>query len=351
MTEKTEQPTSKKLRDARKKGQVGKSREVVSAAILVAIFGVMVAMMGIFIDEIAGMILEPAVWLGEPFGESVEGIMNVVAPTAIIVVAPIVATAFVVAIAANLGQFGFLVSFESVKPKLSNLSPVSGVKKIFNRKNLVEFIKSIVKIVFLSILLGLVIRNSLQELVRLPYCGQACIVPLLGKLLVQIIVYTSFAYIVIAFADYVFQKWQFNKEQMMSKDEVKREYKESEGDPHLKGHRRQLQREIAQGDSDQSVRKSRVVVTNPIHLAVAIYYQEGETPLPIIAAKGQRLVAKRIVKIANEAGIPVFENIPVARGLFFEGTLNQYIPSEMIEGVAEILRAVRDLEEERRHGD
>lgn len=347
MSEKTEQPTPKKLRDARKKGQVAKSKEVVSASLIVMLFGLMTAFIGLFVKEISDMILAPGQFYGAEFGLALDAILSDVLDTALLVVVPIVATAAAVGVIAHLAQFGFLMSGEALMPKLSNLNPASGVKKIFNKKNLVEFLKSFVKITFLAVLLGMVIRNSIEDLTRIPYCGIECVPVLLGKLLFQVFIYTAAAFIIIAFADYIFQRWQFTEENKMTKDEVKREYKESEGDPHIKSHRRHMHQEMMQGDMDQAVRKSRVVVTNPVHLAVAIDYREGETPLPIIAAKGQRLIARRIVEIATAAGVPIIENIPVARGLYETGTLHQYVPSEMIDGIAAVLRAVRDLERER----
>lgn len=347
MSEKTEQPTAKRLRDARKKGQVAKSREVVSAALIIALFGFLAAMMSSLIENLSKMILEPALYYGVDFEVALEGVANVVYEKLILIIAPFVATAAAVGVIANLGQFGLLFSPEALMPKLSNISPASGVKKIFNKKNLIEFLKSVIKIGFLAGLLYILIRSSLQELTRLPYCGMPCLPVLLGNLLFNLIIYTSAAFVIVAFADYIFQHWQFIQENKMTKDEVKREFKESQGDPHIKSHRRQFHQEMLQGDVDDAVRGSRAVVTNPIHLAVALKYKEGETPLPIIAAKGQRLIAKRIVKIANEEGIPVLENIPVARGLYEHGELRQYIPSEMVEGVAQVLRAVMELERKR----
>ncbi|MEM9762323.1 MAG: type III secretion system export apparatus subunit SctU [Pseudomonadota bacterium] len=347
MSEKTEQPTAKRLRDVRKKGQVAKSKEVVSAALIIVLFGTLVALIGLMLDEIASMVLAPRSWHGRPFEEALEAVVNSVVITAALVVAPIIAVAMVTAIAAHLAQFGFLLSAQALQPKLSNLSPASGVKKIFNKKNLFEFLKSIIKICFLGILLFLLIRDSIQDLTRLPHCGKACIPVLLGDLIIKVMIYTAAAYTMIAFADFIFQRWQFTQENKMTKDEVKREYKESEGDPHVKGHRRQLARELTQGDMDQAVRKSRAVVTNPVHLAVALQYREGKTPLPIIAAKGQRLVAQRIVKVAVEAGVPVIENIPVARGLYETGNVKEFIPSEMLEGVVEVLKIVLELEKKR----
>lgn len=348
MNEKTEQPTQKKLRDARKKGQVAKSKEVVSAATLVLVFGLMMALMSIMLDELREMILKPPEVFALEFEQAANAVLDEVLRISLLILAPFIAGVALMAIVANAGQIGLLFAAESIKPKLDNLNPAKGIKKIFGKKNLVEFLKSTVKIVFLSVLLFLVIRGSLADLVKIPSCGITCVPPVLGKLLVQVIQYTIAAYVIVAAADFAFEKYQFTEEQKMTKDEVKREFKESEGDPHVKGHRKQFAQELIQSDSDDRVRKSSAVVTNPIHYAVAIDYRQGETPLPIVRAKGQNITAQRMVQVAQQAGVPVLQNVPVARGLFDGGEIDQYIPSDMIEAVAEVLRFVQELEDERR---
>ena len=152
------------------------------------------------------------------------------------------------------------------------------------------------------------------------------------------------AFIVIAVADYAFQKRQYLKKLMMTKEEVKREYKESEGDPMIKSKRRQLHRELMTNNMLQNVRRASVVVTNPTRIAVALIYDGEETPLPLIAAKGENLLARRIIEIAREEGIPVMENVPLARALHQNGEIDRYIPSDLIEPVAEVLRWVQSLQ-------
>jgi len=350
MSDKTEPPTHKKLQDARKKGQVAKSKEVSSAALIAASFGVLFAFMPHFVGEIQRMILVPSRFYDAEFELAANAVLSEVLLTSLLVIAPILAIVVVVAIVSNMAQVGMLFTSEPLKPKLSNLNPGHGIKKMFGMKNLVEFLKSAFKIAFLALLLFIVIRAGLQDLVKVPHCGVTCIPTVLGSLLFQVMIYTVAAFVIIAAADFVYQKAHFMKEQRMSKEEVKKEYKEMEGDPHIKGKRKQFHQELLQSDTDQAVRSSKVVVTNPTHIAVALDYREGETPLPLITAMGKGLQAKRIVKIAQEAGIPIMQNVPVARGLVENGRLNQYIPADMIEAVAEVLIWVRELEEERKGG-
>jgi len=345
MTNKTEQPTPKKLRDARKKGQVAKSKEVSSAALLVTVFGMFLFLMPIFLNELTEMIAAPSAFYSTEFGLASNAVVQEMLHTAILIVAPIVAAVAVVGIVSNIGQIGFLASAESVKPDLKKLNPAAGFKKIFALKNLVEFLKSIIKIAFLSILLFIVIRDSLPDLTKLPHCGVSCIVPVLSEILFKVIVYTSAAFIFIAATDFVYQKWQFTRDHKMTKDEVKREYKESEGDPHIKGKRKQLHRELMNSNMEAGTRRAKVVVTNPIHLAIAMDYRRGETPLPIIVAKGRNILAKRIVQIAQQEGIPIMQNVPLAHDLFNDGNVGQYIPVDLIDEVAEVMRWVYELEE------
>ena len=344
MSEKTEDPTPKKLRDARKKGQVAKSKDVASAVQMAVIFAVFMGMMVSFMEKLSDMIVFPTKFYEAEFTGAVDAVLHEVFNISFQIIAPVLAAAVAAAVVGNVGQTGFMMSQEALKPKLDNLNPGAAVKKIFGMKNLVEFLKSAIKIAFLSLLLYFIIRNSLNDLVKIPPCGLTCIVPVLGNLLVQVFIYTVVAFILVAATDYAFQKWEFTKQQKMTKDEVKKEYKESEGDPHIKGKRKSLHKELLQSQQEDRTRDSKVVVTNPIHLAVALDYREGETPLPIIAAMGEGGYARRIVQIAKDEGIPIMQNIPVARGLFEKGKVEQYIPSEMIEAVAEVLRYVQDLE-------
>ena len=345
MSEKTEEPTPKKLRDARKKGQVAKSKEVPSACLITVLLVVLIAMMPGIVKKLHDLMLQPANFYTSEFGFSANAMASEAFAISLQILVPIVLTAVVVGIAGHLVQVGLLFTGETIKPKLSNINPASAVKRIFGLKNFVEFLKSAFKIGFLTLLLFIVIRDALSELVKIPECGVACIPSLIGQLIWRVVVYTAAAFLLVAAADYFYQRWQFMKEQKMTKDEVKREYKESEGDPHIKSKRKQLAQEIALADTEESVKKASVVVTNPTHIAVALDYREDETPLPIVTAMGENIRAHHIVNIAKRAGVPVMQNVPLAHGLFETAQLNQYIPSELIEPVVEVLLWLRELKE------
>ena len=204
-------------------------------------------------------------------------------------------------------------------------------------------LKSLIKIALLSVVLYHTIRSHLGDLVKLPYCGVGCVLPLLGVLMQDLAVAAGFAFLIIAGADFAFQRFQFTQQMKMTKDEVKREYKEMEGDPMIKSKRRQLHQELLAQNMENNVKRATVVVTNPTHIAVALEYREGETPLPVVLAKGERLMAARIVEIARREGIPIMENVPLAHALYADAQVDQYIPSDLIGAVAEVLRWVAQL--------
>lgn len=350
MSEKTEQPTPKKLRDARKKGQVASSKEVSSAALILSIFALLWGMSDIFMDRLREMILLPADFVGTEFRFALQQVMHGVFSIVAGLLIPVILLVMLVGILSHVFQYGFLFALESLKPDIKKLNPMQGVKKIFSLKNLVEFLKSVVKILFLSALLFLVIRDALPELVNITSCGLDCIPVVLGSLLQIIILNAAFVFIIIAAVDFGIQKFQFIKKMKMTKEEVKREYKEMEGDPFIKGKRKQFHQEMLAEGVAHSVRKSSVVVTNPTRIAIALDYREGETPLPIVRAKGENLLAKRIIEIARAEGIPVMENVPLARALHEQAEVDQYIPADLIEAVAEVLLWVKRLEEQRAAG-
>jgi type III secretion protein U len=236
---------------------------------------------------------------------------------------------------------------EAAKPSLKKLNPAAALKKMVSVKNFIDFGKNILKVLILGLLVFLVVRSGLGDLIRSGYCGLTCSVPVFSSLVIQIIVYSMAVFIIAAGTDYALERWQFIKGMKMTKDEVKREYKEMEGDPHIKGRRRQLARELLTSDSVQAARHASAVVTNPTHYAVAIRYERSEAPLPLVVAKGENLVARQIIEVAEAFDVPIMQNVDLARALYVTAEVDQLIPSELIEPVAEVLRWVRKLARER----
>ena len=333
--EKTEQPTPKKLRDARKKGQVAKSKEVSGTLGLVAVLVTLWMMSDTYIETIKEMVILPSQVYNENFKDALKIVVSGVLEKAILLILPLVAVAMLSAIIGNVMQFGLLFSGESIKPDIKKISPLGGLKKIFAIKNLVEFFKSVIKILFLTFVVYYVIKTSIGDMVNLPYCGSACILPVVGVLMKKLLLYATVAFVIIAILDYMFERYQFTKQQKMSKDEVKREYKESEGSPEIKGKRKEIHQEII--NSADNTSKSDVVIKNPTHLAIGLHYNQGKTPLPMVTVKGRGGLAQFIIKIAEKEGIPVLENVPLAHALY-DLNITDFIPGELIEPVAEVFR-------------
>ena len=341
--EKTEQPTQKRLREAREKGDIAKSQDIAPALTVLALTLYLVAKgEDIFtrLQEMANTIFST---LHLPFDQALGMALTSVGYTALGIVAPIVGLVMGAALVALLGQVGVLVAFKAATPKMENLSPSKWFKKVFSIKNAVDFLKNVLKVTVLGITAWLVLRSHLRELFLIPGGDIRLLWTTLGSTAKELALNVAGIFCVIAMLDYLFQRWQYNKQHMMSKDEVKREYKEMEGDPQIKGKRKQLHQEMISQNTLNNVRKAKVLVTNPTHYAVALDYEKDKTPLPVIVAKGEGLLAQRMIAVAKEAGVPIMQNVPLARDLFRSGTENAYIPQDFIGPVAEVLRWVQSL--------
>ena len=341
--EKTEQPTAKKRRDLREQGQVAQSKEVPSAALMLAFFGLFVATAGTMVDRFKALILMPLPLLQADFTTSVEDLLRAYMDAMLLALAPFLGVVVVVGVASYVFQTGLMFSMQSIAPSLKKLNPAEYVKKTFGAQNFVEFGKSIVKILVLGLVLTFVIRDGMQAMVLLPTCGISCFSGVTGSLLIDVILWSAGPFILVGAFDFAFQRWSFTKRNMMSKDEVKREYKESEGDPLIKGKRKQLHQQMLSEGMVDRARKASVLIVNPTHIAVAITYRHGETPLPVVSGMGTDLVASRMIAAAVAADVPVMRDVPLAHSLLETGLLDQYIPSELIEPLAEILRALGKL--------
>jgi type III secretion protein U len=341
--EKTEQPTPKKLREAREKGEVAHSKDFTQTLLIVALFGYMLGNAGGIIESLGKLMLIPPGLTGMPFETALKTAMGAALREAINVVLPFILIVLGVGMFGEFLQVGIVLAFKKLMPSGQKLNVMGNFKNIFSKKNLVEFLKSALKIIFLSALVAIVVRDALPELMSVPHSGLAGLQTGVGGMLRTLIINVGLAYVIISLADFAWQRMQHRKQLMMSKEEVKQEYKEMEGDPHIKSKRKHLHQEMVMQGATHSARKASVVVTNPTHLAIALYYEPDETPLPVVLAKGEGTLAVEMMRAAREAGVPVMQNIPLARALMADAQPNQYIPSELIEPVAEILRLVRKL--------
>jgi type III secretion protein U len=343
MSEKTEQPTPKKLRDARAQGQVCKSQEVTSAAGLITVFGFLFVAWNFWEKSLRELFALSFSLLGLPFREALPQALAGGGHAFLLLVIPVLALVVVSALVANLGQVGFLFSLKAAKPGLDKINPKQWFSKVFARKNFLELAKSILKTLLLAWMVQKIILESIDSMIKAPAAGLASQLGLLSDIFFSLYLYCGGTFAAVAALDYILQKKIYLKDQMMTKDEVKREYKEMEGDPLIKSQRRQLHQEMAMSDDLGKVRQSSVLVTNPTHVAVALYYEEGKTPLPIVTARGEGAQARRMMRAAEEAGVPIMRNVPLARGLFEQARPDNYIPGEFVEPAAEVIRWLKDM--------
>lgn len=347
---KTEKATPKKRRDERKKGNVFKSQDAVAVASLLGTFATLWLLTGAFAEQMAGFMTLCLDTAGEEVREPV-GLAGELGVQAIMVIAktvgPVVAAAVLCAVAATFAQTKFLVSGESIKPKFSRLNPLEGFKRLFSLKSVVETLKNLIKIIILMAIIFLSIRDMFLESSRYLYAdlsaAAAHLVEMAGGMVVRICI----AFVVVAAMDFFYQWWDYERQMKMTKQEVKEEYKQMEGDPQVKGKIKEIQRRRAQQRMMQQVPGADVVIRNPTHFAVALRYKPEQDDAPIVLAKGQDNVAMRIVEIAAKNKITVIENVPLARALYAQAELNQFIPPDLYGPVAEVLVYIFKLNEKK----
>ncbi len=346
MSEKTEQPTPKKLREAREKGQLAKSQEVNSAAVIIVIMGVFMLRFPANKEQLGVLYTTALASMSLPFREGLIQMGQSAVYTFIFVAGPFVLVAPLAALLAHLAQVGMFFSVKAAMPKLDKLSPKQWFNKVFSKKALLELGKTVIKVVVLAWIAHKVVTESLDALLKGGMVSLDLFLQVFSGSLAQLFRWCALVFAAVAVVDYLLQKKLHLSQLMMSKDEVKREYKEMEGDPMIKSQRRQLHREMVMNDTIQQTRKATVLVTNPTRIAVALYYKdEEETPLPVITAVGQGAVAQKMREVAEEEGIPIMQNVPLARDLLEHGEVYNFIPTELIQPVAEVIRWVNELAE------
>ena len=247
---------------------------------------------------------------------------------------------FVVTLLVSIVQVGWKVSTKPMKPELSKLNPLNGFKRIFSKDSLFELVKSILKIVIIIYIVYTSIKDNANDLFALYDLGLNQAVALVGTLIINTGIKISIVYLVIGLADFIYQKHKFNEDMKMTKQEVKDEYKNTEGDPQIKGRQRRKMQEVSQKRMMQDVPKADVVITNPTHFAVALKYEAKVSSAPVVLAKGEDYLAQKIKEVARENKIEIVENKPLARMLYHNVDVGAEIPPELYQAVAEVLAAV-----------
>lgn len=344
--EKTEKATPKRRRDERRKGNVFVGKDVVTVCTLLGSFYMLKLIFLSAYGTLKGFFLKYMNYIQRLEDLSMEQIremsFDIVITTAKIV-APLMALIVLLSIAATVFQTKPLFVLESLKPKFNRLSPLQGIKKMVSLRSLVELLKGLIKISILFYILFDFIKGEILQLPRLLSVDLLTASGYMLQTTFNMALKISVAFAVISVFDYFYQKWEYERQMKMSKQEVKEEYKQLEGDPQIKGKIKELQRKRAISRMMQQVPQADVVIKNPTHFAVALRYDPERDNAPVLIAKGQDEVALRIIKMAEQHGVFVIENKPLARGIYAATELNQALPSEFYGAVAEILVYVYKL--------
>jgi len=349
--EKSEEPTPHRLREARERGQVAKSREITTAVLLLLSYFLFRYTGEFMWRELVGMaqgIFYQIPSFAKDFSLSlVAGAFLMGGRGLLFAVGPIFGITFIAALIAEALQSGFVVSLDPLTPKLERISPFEGFKRLFSIQGLVETVKSIVKIVIVFYITWIAVRDDLPFVVILMDGQPWDAMVLGGSIAYKVAMRVGFFYIAVAILDYMYRRWEYMRNLKMSRQEVKEEYKRLEGDPMVKQRMRDLQRQMAYQRMMAAVPQADVVVTNPTHLAVALRYAQEKMRAPILLAKGERLHAEEIRRVAEEHEVPIVENEPLARSIYRTTSVGSEIPRELYQAVAEVLAYVYKLKRER----
>ena len=346
--DKTEEPTAKKRQDAAKKGQVGKSQELSTAFVLLIGFFVIKALWEQIYTNIAGYTIYIFGHLNQ--NVDVENVIQLFIGMGVILVKtamPIMLAVMVVGLAVNFFQVGLNVSAEKIQPKFDNLNPINGVGRMFSKRSLVELVKSVLKIVVIGFFIYNYLKDEIFTMPQFIFYDLGTSLTKMSEIIFTLAFQVIGVIFVLAVLDFGYQKWQTTQDLKMTKQEVKDEFKQTEGDPQIKGKIRQKQRQMAMSRMMQEVPKADVIVTNPTHFAVALKYEKGMTA-PVVVAKGADFVAQKIKSVGRENDVPLVENRPLARALYASTEVGDSVPRELYQSVAEVLAYVYRLKHRRR---
>jgi len=343
----TQKPTPKRLRDARKEGDVAKSRDLTSTVLTLVWLGLMWMLMPWFAGQLIGLFDTTFRAVADPAQVSVSMLTGLALQVFLWLTIPLLGAAVLIGLLVEFLQAGPLFVPKRVQPKMSHLDPVEGVKRMFSMESLVELLKSVFKTAALIGILLWVLARLLDDYLELPYGNVTDVGTAMWSAIRWTGIWVVCVFAFVSVLDIVYQRQLFIRNLLMSRRDIRQESKDTEGDPLIKGKRRQLHQEWSQQNTLAAVRQASVVVTNPTHVAVALRYVPGETDLPVVTAKGEDYEAQLIREAAREAGVPIMENVPLARALNDQLSIDDYITPEFFEAVAEVLRWAGNLRDAR----
>ncbi len=345
--DKTEKPTPKKIRDARKEGNVARSKELTGTVLLLGWVALGGLLASFIYGRLAGLFDQSLQAVGQPFHEALPRLGQLAFETLLWICLPLLAMVLALGVVIEFLQVGPLLSVKKITPKMDKMNPVEGIKRMFSMDNLVELVKAVLKCAALLGIGYVVLRGMMDWLLKLPYAPPSAMAAAFWHSIKWVAVWTIAVFFFVSALDVWYQKFSYTRKLRMSRRDIRQELKENEGDPYVKQRRRQLHQEWAQQNMLAAVRRSNVVVTNPTHIAVALQYEPGETDLPVVVAKGEGAFAELIRKTAQEEGIPILQNVPLARCLHREVELDDYISGEFFDAVAEVLHWAENMRRER----
>ena len=349
--EKTEEPTAKKLSDARNDGKVSKSRELGFAVDLIVLFLALKVFISFVYNGFYGVFsfvysrIPEIVKANaqEANGQSVATFLHVVMIELLKIMLPFLLIGFAVCFLVNLLQVGWKVTTKPMQPKLDKFNPINGFKRIFSKDSLFELFKSIVKISLIAYVAYSAVKEHADQLFILYDIPLIQAILLCGQIILDTGLKIGLVYLLIGVADWIYQKHKFHEEMKMTKQEVKDEYKNTEGNPEIKGKQRQRMQEASRRRMMQDVPKADVIITNPTHISVALQYDSDAAKAPVVLAKGEDHLALKIREVAKENHVEIVENKPLARMLYTNVDIGQEIPPELYQAVAEVLAMVYNL--------
>lgn len=346
--EKTEPATSKKLNDIRKEGQVAKSKELITAVSLMSLF----IILKIYLSKLGTGLIDVYTQVYNSISKVVDdsysglpirtagSVMQQVIIDMIKLVIPILLVAIVIAILGNMLQQKWMVTAKPLQPKFSKISPISGFKRMFSVRQLVELIKSIAMISIIMIVVYNTVKSKMNILLTFYDVGLNTALSTIGSIIIDLGIKISAVFLIVGFADLFYQRIKFKNDNMMTKQEIKDEFKNTEGDPQVKGQIKRRMQEVSRRRMMQQLPEADVVITNPTHFAVALKYEPDAGKAPVVIAKGADYLAFQIKDKAKEYNIAIVENKPLARILYHNIDIGMEIPPELYQAVAEILAVV-----------
>lgn len=349
--DKTEKPTPKRLKDARKKGDVAKSRDLTSAAGLVLWLALAAMITGFAITRVTALydLLFATIgtgWVAIGFASAARNIGWQAGELVMMLVAITLGPAAVIGLLTEFLQAGPILTFEKVKPNLAGMNPVEGMKRMFSMDNLIEVLKAVVKTALLLTVGWMIVKGSLPDIMGLSRSASlppGTVGQLISHLTIRTLAWSVALFALVALLDWVYQRHSFEKKNRMSMRDIKQEYKESEGDPHIKQHRKEAHQEWSQRNAANATRNANVLLVNPTRVAIAIDYDKETTPVPVISAKGEDEVAGAMRAAATEAGVPIVRNIALARELLARGEIGEIIPEDLFDIIAEVILWAREV--------